>query len=52
MFSLFLVLGLSSLAVACVSAAIYLRIRRHLRSSPGHEVLEEMKGGPEARDLH
>ncbi len=51
MLSLLLVLGLSTLAVLCVSTAIYLRVRRHLKSSSAHEAFEEIKDGPGARDL-
>ena len=51
MLSLLLVLGLSTLAVLCVSTAIYLRVRRHLKNSSAHEALDDMKSGPEARNL-
>jgi hypothetical protein len=51
MYSLFLVLGLSTLAVVCVSAAIYLRVRRHLKNAPPHEEFDELKRGPELRNL-
>lgn len=46
---LFLILILSSLAVVCVGAAIYLRIRRHMKQARG--TASDMEHGPETGKL-
>jgi len=50
---LFLILILSSLAVACVAMAIYLRVRRHMKnpdSLPG-EITNDVEHEREASNL-
>jgi hypothetical protein len=42
---LFLVLIFSTLAVVCVGLAIYLRVRRHMKTAAAHENSAELRGG-------
>jgi hypothetical protein len=50
---LFLVLILSTLAVACVGIAIFLRVRRHMKASNAalKETLDEIDQGRKAGKL-
>jgi len=49
---LILILILSTLAVVCVGAAIYLRVRRHMKSAhPGHEEPVNTNQRPQAGNL-
>jgi hypothetical protein len=52
MTSLILVLILSTLAVVCVGTAIFLRIRRHMKSPhPDHSDSVDINQRPEAGNL-
>jgi hypothetical protein len=50
---LFLILILSTLAVVCVGIAIYLRVRRHMKSEdqPPADALNDMEQGRETSNF-